>query len=75
MPADDGLRLDDVERYTPIGPEVGKEVPESPVPPAQARAARVALKHFDLVVQGEFLQGQGVPGSERGQQFWQHPSG
>ena len=52
MPADDRLRLDDVEGVSPARPDRAEQIPDRPVSPSERRSARIALQDFDLMAKG-----------------------
>jgi hypothetical protein len=63
MPADDGIRLDHNQMPPPVPAEPGEEDPESPICGSEPRSPGRSLQDFDLVPQGEVLEGQLVAGA------------
>jgi hypothetical protein len=68
VPANDGLGLDNVQGFVPVGLEPEDEIPEGSVTLSQVSAASIALQHLDLVAEGDVFEKQGLPGSEGRQQ-------
>jgi hypothetical protein len=62
VPPDDDLRLDDGERFSPVGPESGKQDPECPVSVDQAGPFGVPLQDIELMTKREVLQDQRTAG-------------
>jgi hypothetical protein len=56
VPADDSLRLDDDEDLGPAGPTTAQPGPEKSVQPVQDGPRPFALKHRDLLSEGEDLK-------------------
>ena len=62
-PADDGIRLDDKQMAPPVAADPGQEDPQSAIRCPQPRSSGCSLQDFDLVSQGEVLEGQLVAGA------------
>jgi hypothetical protein len=63
MPTDDGIRLDDKQMAPPVRADPGEKNPESPIRGPQPRSPGCSLQNFDLVPQGEVLEGQLLAGA------------
>jgi hypothetical protein len=56
VPANDGVRCDDLDRPAPVSPEARQQDPEEPINRAKPRAAwRLALEDSELVTKGQDL--------------------
>jgi hypothetical protein len=64
MPADDGIRLDDNQMPSPVAADPGQDDPQSPIRGPQPRSSGCSLQDFDLVPQGEVLEGQLLAGAQ-----------
>jgi len=64
MPPNHSVGLDDVQGFSPIGPQATKEVPECSISPAQGRAGRISLQDLYLMPKGGILEDQGLASSE-----------
>ena len=58
MPSDDGFRLNDDERRSPVGPESRQPNPEDPVAWTQLRAFDRLFAYRKLLAQGHVLNSQ-----------------
>ena len=66
MPADDGLGLDDGQVVDPVTQESRYPDPKCTFSGPARRPPGSALQNFDLVAQGEVLEGELQPGAEAG---------
>lgn len=64
MPADDGIRLDDNQMPSPVTTDPGQDDSQSPIRGPQPRSSGRSLQDFDLVAQGEVLEGQLLTGAQ-----------
>ena len=65
MPRDDGVRLDDDQRRSPVGPDATEPCPEESIGRGQPRSLHRALQDAHLVTQCEDLELQGRAAAER----------
>jgi hypothetical protein len=72
MPRDDGLRLDDDERGSPLGPDATEPYPEESIEGGQPRSLHRALQDAELVTERQDLKLQGCAATEREHQGGDH---
>lgn len=58
MPSDDGLGLDDGQRFPPTLPQPGQEDPKKPIRPAKPRPPRSSLEDRELMSEGQVLDSE-----------------
>lgn len=56
MPAYDGVRIHEQERFGPAGPKLSQQDPEQPVQPMQARPRPFPLEHCNLPAKREHVE-------------------
>jgi hypothetical protein len=61
---DDGIRLDDNQMAPPVRADPGERNPESTIGGPELRSSGCPLQDFDLVPQGEVLDGQLLTGAQ-----------
>ena len=59
MPTDDGVRLHEHERRTPVGPRSREQGPEPPIANAEPRPRTAPLVDGELLPQGEVFEDEG----------------
>jgi hypothetical protein len=64
LPADDGLRSEDDQGGTPVGPSSFLEHPEQAVVSPQSGLVHLPMEHRNLLPEGETLQGEIMLGTE-----------
>ena len=65
MPRDDGIRLDDDQRRSPVGPDATEPCPEESIGRGQPRSLHRALQDAHLVTECQDLKLQGRATAER----------
>ena len=65
MPRDDGVRLDDDQRRSPVGPDATEPRPEESIGHGQPRSLHRALQDAQLVTECQDLKLQGHAAAER----------